>query len=291
MVLVSAQAADGISLLETFDFAGSTIEEMVSETAHRLRDQDWEVETRSSAVAVVAHLGSPTLELGVWDNARDLDASLNVHYARRADLNFIGFRIMEGMEALSHPGTLVLKNYERAIVCDDIPPNSDPQEILALLRDNLERNSVHPLTQVPGFPGSSPEDLTLVLNLDEEVNLSLIDPIPAEFSFFLMGADGGPMLRLVLPTTPFDRGDIDGSGTLDITDVAVLLEILFRGAPLPSCVKAADTNDDGSLNVTDAIYLFAHLVLGGPVLPPPEEVCGFEWTTDSLPGTGTNCTE
>jgi len=49
-----------------------------------------------------------------------------------------------------------------------------------------------------------------------------------------------------------------------------------------ACPDAADTNDDGVLNVTDAIYLLNHLFREGPAISPlfPEE--GVDLTADDL---------
>lgn len=67
----------------------------------------------------------------------------------------------------------------------------------------------------------------------------------------------------------FERGDVDRSGNLNITDAVVILQFLFAlPAPGGFCADAADVDDDGRIAVTDAIRLLQHLYMGGP---PPEE--------------------
>ena len=67
----------------------------------------------------------------------------------------------------------------------------------------------------------------------------------------------------------FERGDVDQSGRLNITDAVVILGFLFTvPAPAVFCADSADVDDDGRIAVTNAIRLLQHLYQGGP---PPEE--------------------
>jgi hypothetical protein len=65
----------------------------------------------------------------------------------------------------------------------------------------------------------------------------------------------------------FRRGDVDGSGSPELTDAVEILGYLFQGTANPTCLDAADTNDDGQINVADAIHELTYLFLGGPALP------------------------
>ena len=47
------------------------------------------------------------------------------------------------------------------------------------------------------------------------------------------------------------------------------LNHLFAGGPPINCPDAADADDNGSINVTDPIYLLRHLFQGGDPLPAP----------------------
>ena len=66
----------------------------------------------------------------------------------------------------------------------------------------------------------------------------------------------------------FVRGDADANGSIQITDGVVVLGGLFLGRTIP-CRKAADTDDDGYLCLTDAIRIFVYLFQSGEVPPPP----------------------
>ncbi len=91
----------------------------------------------------------------------------------------------------------------------------------------------------------------------------------------------------------FERGDADGSGSINITDGIYVLNYLFLGGDTPGCLDAADTNDDGSVNITDGIYILNYLFLGGAAPPPPHGTCGTDPTADETgcekPHTQGNC--
>jgi hypothetical protein len=50
-----------------------------------------------------------------------------------------------------------------------------------------------------------------------------------------------------------------------------------------SCREAGDCNDDGELNVTDAVYLLEYLFMAGPSLPAPWPEPGPDLDGDDLP--------
>jgi hypothetical protein len=80
----------------------------------------------------------------------------------------------------------------------------------------------------------------------------------------------------------FRRGDTNGDGERNLTDVIVLLCHLFRGASEPLCADAADADDDGALNLTDAIIVLTYLFSGGALPPLPSTFCGIDITQDQL---------
>ena len=79
----------------------------------------------------------------------------------------------------------------------------------------------------------------------------------------------------------FLRGEVDDAVGLGIGDAMGLLLYLFgSGGPL-GCDKAADANDDGHLNLSDAINVLLH-VFQGKTLAAPFESCGSDPTPDAL---------
>lgn len=80
----------------------------------------------------------------------------------------------------------------------------------------------------------------------------------------------------------FRRGDFTADGTIESADAVSLLQYLFLGGVAPTCEKAADVDDTGRLNITDAVWIVLRLFSGLP-LPEPTGRCGGDPTPDVLP--------
>ena len=63
--------------------------------------------------------------------------------------------------------------------------------------------------------------------------------------------------------------------------IGVLLNFLFQRGESPPCLKAADSNDNGRLEVTDAIRVIRFLFGGQGSFPPPA-TCGPDPSADVL---------
>jgi hypothetical protein len=68
-------------------------------------------------------------------------------------------------------------------------------------------------------------------------------------------------------------------------DAVFTLSFLFALGTPPVCFDAADTNDDGDVNMSDPINELQHLFAMGPQFPAPYGVCGTDPTPD-----GVSCT-
>jgi PKD repeat protein len=78
----------------------------------------------------------------------------------------------------------------------------------------------------------------------------------------------------------FVRGDVDGSGSVDITDGISLLNFLFTGSAAPVCYDAADVGDSGSVDISGAIYILNFLFTGGPAPHVPYPNAGLDANLD-----------
>lgn len=78
------------------------------------------------------------------------------------------------------------------------------------------------------------------------------------------------------------RGDSNGDEESDISDCVLIVLYLFGGGDEPECLKSADVNDSGRIELTDAIDLAQYLFVGGapPAAPFPD--CGHDGTPDDL---------
>ncbi len=90
----------------------------------------------------------------------------------------------------------------------------------------------------------------------------------------------------VVRSDPFLRGDFDSDGARTISDGIRILRPLFPGelgeTGIEICPDAADSNDDGRVNLSDAPFLFMFLFHGGDGPPPPTHECGRDPTEDAL---------
>jgi len=81
----------------------------------------------------------------------------------------------------------------------------------------------------------------------------------------------------------FIRGDANGDGDIDfyVADAVEIFTQLFTGCWSIACHDAADSNDDGSLNIADAVNILAQRQSGLP-LPLPFPGSGVDPTADAL---------
>lgn len=84
------------------------------------------------------------------------------------------------------------------------------------------------------------------------------------------------------PPTPFRRGDTNADGKVDLSDAVYSLGYLFLGGPDPICLDAGDSDDSGSIDISDAVGILNFLFLSGPEPAPPFERCGVDATADGL---------
>ena len=83
----------------------------------------------------------------------------------------------------------------------------------------------------------------------------------------------------------FRRGDCGGDGSVGIADAILQLAILFGPAVPLVCADACDSNDDGSIDASDMIYIFNYQFLEGPAPQAPFPVADLDPTT----GDGLGC--
>jgi hypothetical protein len=90
----------------------------------------------------------------------------------------------------------------------------------------------------------------------------------------------GSVLLLTLSTAlanpdfeNFVRGDSNNDGSTDISDSMYLLSYLFGAGNAPDCLEACDINDDGTQDISDAIFMLSFLFSGGPAPPAPFPSC------------------
>ncbi len=100
---------------------------------------------------------------------------------------------------------------------------------------------------------------------------------------FFSDAGGNPARPpLEVHAQKFLRGETNNDGTVDIADAIWLLSYLFNQGPPPACLDMGDANDDGNVDIADAIFLLAYLFAGGPTPPAPFFQPGEDPTQDLI---------
>jgi hypothetical protein len=81
---------------------------------------------------------------------------------------------------------------------------------------------------------------------------------------------------------PFLRGDANGDGRINISDVTALNRVVFGLDPAPSCPDRFDADDDGDVDADDVRRLTEYLNRQVPALPAPFPDPGADPTADDL---------
>jgi hypothetical protein len=123
-----------------------------------------------------------------------------------------------------------------------------------------------------------------------EIGLSNDDPSVLQNIFVIGTRSVIPELEsscvdIVDDATPADffiRGDVDDNGQIELSDAIVILDYLFLGGAAPRCPDAADVNDEGAVQVTSAIALLEFLFLGGSLPNVPFPTAGLDPSPDGL---------
>lgn len=90
------------------------------------------------------------------------------------------------------------------------------------------------------------------------------------------------LLEIVADVTIF-RGDSNDDGTVNISDASFTLSYLFLGGTEPRCPDAADANDDGRVDVSDPVVTLWTLFGGEAAsIAAPYPELGFDATPDEL---------
>ena len=69
--------------------------------------------------------------------------------------------------------------------------------------------------------------------------------------------------------TPWDLGDVNHDGNVDIVDALLVAQYTVDLDPQPFYPEQADVNEDGLINIIDALLIAQYYVEIIPSLPPP----------------------
>ena len=64
-------------------------------------------------------------------------------------------------------------------------------------------------------------------------------------------------------------GDANNDGKVNVGDAVYIISYVFRGGPAPICLPEGNANGDSKINVGDAVYIISYVFRGGPA-----PICG-----------------
>ena len=76
--------------------------------------------------------------------------------------------------------------------------------------------------------------------------------------------------------TLYIRGDVNGDGSVDLTDAVLILDFVATVGTQPTCFLSADVNGDAMVNLADGVSIVTFLAGTGPPPGVPYPDCGFE---------------
>jgi len=135
---------------------------------------------------------------------------------------------------------------------------------------HLEAERFNSLARLTYRVGEIPPEGTMVRFVADE--LRPVPDSPAVGIQIEVGGGGGAPSTLVhgkleIPFAGFQRGDVNDSGVLEVTDAIIFLTWMFLGGPAPGCMDAADADNNGTLGLSDGINILTFLFGGGDALP------------------------
>jgi len=134
-------------------------------------------------------------------------------------------------------------------------------------------------TLPPQLPEGTRIPLDLTNGLGSPVVNLLFIPLPDRVPVTPLGLGGVVVTR---PAVTFLRADTDHNGSIELTDAVFLLDYLFRSARVIPCQDSADANDDGKLDISDGIFILRFLFSGGTNPPAPFPSAGRDPTLDNF---------
>ncbi len=95
--------------------------------------------------------------------------------------------------------------------------------------------------------------------------------------------------RITILGSDFLRGDANLDGIVNISDPIVVLTYLFQGGVRVECLDAADADDNGEVDITDAVFSLGAQFLGQRAIEPPYPNCGRDPSPDFLGCSRSDC--
>ena len=193
-------------------------------------------------------------------NARELIATIlsssPFSLAAKTTISRDQFHVRESFTIQPSYATIYMGNIEQEIDVSSINQSS------IIVNSSTVPGSVEILSSHPNYDGKV---LRLEIPLREffKVYTPVWDTITAVYSITANLVDDRPVKTLGSFTLIGRlRRDINQDGQLNITDLTLLVDFLFRNGELPEPLEVSDVNSDGSVNILDLTKLVDYIFRG-----------------------------
>ncbi len=236
----------------------------------------WGKPTFTFVDSLVEIYGNVILLLGFWYQENSIWWRVGGHYVTVAGVNPVQQSI-----AFSDPFFDRAENGAPGLVLSGSYLPHDPIPHRDSTLHNDPGNAAHDIYNA-SLNNSNPAGEWWVLdypvdsNPDSLTNVFYQQNIPDEFiSSTRSYVSGYPVCTVVeyavlIDLLHFDRGDVNGNGTVEIGDIVFLINYLFKGQSPPAPLSSGDVNCDDQITIGDVVFIMNFLFRQGP----PSGCCG-----------------
>jgi Dockerin type I domain len=165
------------------------------------------------------------------------------------------------------------------------PLPSAPQKAIIYTSENASQLHWTPVvTNVMGYPLSQPQGYKIYRRNDEGSPWGLVGQVPSNtmsyqdsnvtpgfsYQYAITALANDNHESAFTPAVAAQCGDVNLDGRVNILDISMLIEYLYKSHKAPPIAEMADVNNTIVVNVLDITFLINNLYKGGPV--PPEKI-------------------
>lgn len=131
-------------------------------------------------------------------------------------------------------------------------------------------------TTVPGALAGATMPTTTALSWSDALGTPPVSVIimPGDSSIVPQGITDGVVTLEPVDVQNYVRGDVNEDGGVNVADAVSLLAHLFQGGAGPACAEVGDINTDGGTDIGDPICILLFLFAGGHPPHAPYPDCG-----------------